>query len=88
MTTVKEAEEEVATFVAATMSDLNVNIDTSARTLLVTAVHDLLIDLFERADASAARQGRNTVMVKDLYRAAYVVCYKAAKKAARGAGHT
>ena len=88
-TTVKEVEEEeVAMFVVATMSDLNVDIDDSARTLVVTAVHELLIDLFERADASAARQGRTTVMVKDLYHAAYAVCYKAAKKAARRAGHT
>jgi len=87
MTTVKEVEEEVATFVVATMSQLKVDISDSARTLVVTAVHELLIDLFERADASAARQGRDTVMVKDLYHAAYVVCYKAAKKAARRAGH-
>tara|TARA_B110000285_G_C14972965_1_gene537516 strand:+ start:348 stop:620 length:273 start_codon:yes stop_codon:yes gene_type:complete len=90
MTTVKEVkvEDEVAMFVADTVSGLNVDIDDSAHTLLVTAVHDLLIDLFERADASAARQGRSTVMVKDLYHAGYVVCYKAARKAARRAGHT
>lgn len=64
----------------------DLNFDKDALNILVVATHELVLDLFERTDAAAARNGRSTIMVKDFYHAAFVVCYQTAKEAATRAG--